>query len=52
MFLVDATGHVVHAKCRGHVMLNAADVLSASGLRLAANDPQADQILADTLRRR
>lgn len=48
MFLVDATGRIVHANVAGHVMLNAASVLFADGLRLRVNDPQADQVLADT----
>jgi DNA-binding CsgD family transcriptional regulator len=48
MFLVDATGRIVHANAAGHVMLNAADVLHAKAGRLAVNERQADQILADT----
>jgi DNA-binding CsgD family transcriptional regulator len=48
MFLVDSTGRIVHANVAGHVMLNAADVLSAKAGRLAVNDRQADQTLADT----
>jgi DNA-binding CsgD family transcriptional regulator/PAS domain-containing protein len=47
MFLVDATGRIVHANAAGHVMLTAADVLLAKGGRLAANDQQADRVLAD-----
>jgi DNA-binding CsgD family transcriptional regulator/PAS domain-containing protein len=49
MFLVDATGRIVHANVAGHVILDAADVLHAKGGRLAVNDPQADQLLADTI---
>jgi DNA-binding CsgD family transcriptional regulator len=48
MLLVDATGRIVHANVTGHVMLDAADVLHAEGGRLAVNDLQADQVLADT----
>ena len=47
MFLVDATGRLVHANAAGHVMLAAADVLRAAGGRLAASDLQADAVLAD-----
>jgi len=47
MFLVDATGRIVHANAAGHVMLDAADVLHAKGGRLQVNDAQADQMLAD-----
>ena len=48
MFLVDATGRIVHANAAGHVMLNAADVLHADAGRLAVNDRRAGQTLADT----
>jgi len=48
MVLVDATGRIVHANVAGHVMLSAADVLRAKAGRLAVNDPQSDQVLADT----
>jgi DNA-binding CsgD family transcriptional regulator/PAS domain-containing protein len=48
MFLVDATGRIVHANAAGHVMLDAADVLHAEAGRLAVNDRRADQVLADT----
>ncbi|HEY7230277.1 MAG TPA: LuxR family transcriptional regulator [Pseudolabrys sp.] len=48
MFLVDASSRIVHANATGHVMLNAAEVLHAEAGRLAANDRQADQVLADT----
>jgi DNA-binding CsgD family transcriptional regulator len=47
MFLVDATGRIVHANGAGHVMLAAADVLHAKAGRLALNGSQADQVLAD-----
>jgi DNA-binding CsgD family transcriptional regulator len=48
MFLVDATGRIVHANVAGHVMLSAANVLHAEGGCLAVNDPQSVQVLADT----
>jgi DNA-binding CsgD family transcriptional regulator len=48
MFLVDAAGRIVHTNAAGHVMLEAADVLRPEAGRLAANDRQADQTLADT----
>jgi DNA-binding CsgD family transcriptional regulator len=48
MFLVDATGRIVHANIAGHVMLDAAGVLHAERGRLAVNDLQADRALADT----
>jgi DNA-binding CsgD family transcriptional regulator len=47
IFLVDATGDIVHANAAGHVMLKEASVLHAAGRRLMANDPQTDQTLAD-----
>ena len=47
MFLVDATGRIVHANAAGHVMLDATDVLHAKGGRLQVDDAQADQMLAD-----
>jgi DNA-binding CsgD family transcriptional regulator/PAS domain-containing protein len=48
MFLVDATGRIVHANAAGHVMLKKANVLHVERGRLIANDPQADQALADS----
>jgi DNA-binding CsgD family transcriptional regulator len=48
MFLVDASGRIVHANAAGHVMLSQANVLRAVDGRLVFNDPQADQTLADT----
>jgi len=48
MLLVDATGRIVHTNAAGHVMLSAADVFHTKGGRLEVNDPQADQMLADT----
>ena len=48
MFLVNATGHIVHVNAAGHMMLKRAGVLHAAGGRLVANDPQADETLAGT----
>jgi DNA-binding CsgD family transcriptional regulator/PAS domain-containing protein len=48
MFLVDATGHIVHANATGQMMLQKASVLHVELGRLIANDPFADQTLADT----
>ncbi|MFY9835197.1 MAG: LuxR C-terminal-related transcriptional regulator [Xanthobacteraceae bacterium] len=48
MFLVDATGHIVHTNAAGHMMLKMASVLRAERARLIANDPLANQTLADT----
>lgn len=48
MFLVDATGRIVHANAAAHTLLAAGSLLHAAGGRLVANDLQADQILADT----
>jgi DNA-binding CsgD family transcriptional regulator len=48
MFLVDATGRIVHANAAGHVMLNAADVFQAEAGCLAVKDRRAHQMLADT----
>ena len=47
MLLVDATGRIVHANAAGHAMLDRSDVLREASGKLAANDPQADQTLAD-----
>jgi DNA-binding CsgD family transcriptional regulator/PAS domain-containing protein len=47
MFLVDATGHIVHANTAGHKMLKEACILRTEGTRLIANDARADQMLAD-----
>jgi DNA-binding CsgD family transcriptional regulator len=48
MFLVDATGRIVHTNAAGSMMLEGADVLRTAGGRLMANDPQIDQTFADT----
>jgi DNA-binding CsgD family transcriptional regulator len=48
MFLVDATGHIVHANVAGQVLLQRASVLHAERGGLVANDPLAHQTLAET----
>ncbi len=48
MFLVEATGRIVHANAAGNLMLESMNVLHRQRERLVANDPQADQTLADT----
>jgi DNA-binding CsgD family transcriptional regulator len=48
MFLVDASGRIVHANKSGHVMVAEADVLRAAGGRLAAVDLTANQALLDS----
>ena len=45
MCLVDADGRIVHANAACHVMLDAADFLTANGGRLVARDPAIDQAL-------
>src|SRR5215471_12620551 len=47
MFMVDATGRIVHANAAGHAMLAAGEPLRAAGDRLTAGDPTADQALLD-----
>jgi DNA-binding CsgD family transcriptional regulator/PAS domain-containing protein len=46
MFLVDATGRIVHANAAAYSLLDTGDFLSAAGGRLVASNPQVD----DTLR--
>jgi DNA-binding CsgD family transcriptional regulator/PAS domain-containing protein len=48
MFLVDATGRIVHANAAGQMMLQGASVLHAELGRLIANDPLARRTLAET----
>jgi DNA-binding CsgD family transcriptional regulator len=45
MFLVDASGRIVHANASGHVMLAENSLLSAAGGKLTATDAAADQVL-------
>lgn len=47
MFLVDATGRIMHANIAGHATLAQADVLRVIGGKLAANDADSDQALAE-----
>jgi DNA-binding CsgD family transcriptional regulator len=47
MFLVDASGRIVHANAAGNVMLDTADVLRAGAGRIVASDPKAGLTLAD-----
>lgn len=47
MFLVDASGRIVHANAAGHAILTAEDFLRAPGGRLVARDRQADQSFRD-----
>ena len=49
MFLVAATGAIVHANTSGHVMLDSGDVLRAVDGRLVASDPDSDQALQEVL---
>lgn len=49
MFLVDATGRMVHANAAGYVMLDAANVLHAKSGRVAVTDRHADLVLTDTI---
>jgi DNA-binding NarL/FixJ family response regulator len=48
MFLVDASGRIVHANVAGHTLLADGAVLRAAGGRMLANDPQANQTLQDS----
>ena len=47
MFLVDKTGRIVHANASGHAMVAEAKFVRAVRGRLAATDPQANQVLQD-----
>lgn len=47
MFLVDASGHIVHANTAGHAILGAGDLLRAGGGHLTACDPKTDAALQD-----
>ena len=49
MFLVAATGTIVHANVSGHVMLVSGDVLRAVDGRLVASDADSDQGLQEVL---
>jgi DNA-binding CsgD family transcriptional regulator/PAS domain-containing protein len=47
MFLVDASGRIVHANAAGHAMLAAGGLLCAPSGRLATADPETDRALRD-----
>jgi DNA-binding CsgD family transcriptional regulator len=48
MFIVDASGRIVHANKSGHIMLAEASVLRAAGGRIGAVDSTANQTLLDS----
>ena len=47
MFLVEATGYIVHSNAAGRALLSAGDLLRAAGSRLVAGDPKIDELLQD-----
>jgi DNA-binding CsgD family transcriptional regulator len=47
MFVVDATGRIVHANASGYAMVAEANPMRAPSGRLSATDPVADQALLD-----
>jgi len=47
MFLVDATGRLIHANAAGNAILDASDMLSSVSGRLVAADAQVDRALRD-----
>src|SRR5262249_28749463 len=49
MFLVDASGRIVHANASGRAQLDERSVVRAAGGKLAAIDPKANQELSQTL---
>ena len=49
MFLVDASGRIVHANASGRAQLDERSVLRAAGGKLAAIEPKANQELSQTL---
>jgi DNA-binding CsgD family transcriptional regulator len=49
MFIVDATGRIIHANESGNLMVSEGNVLRAPGGRLRTIDPAADQALRDIL---
>ncbi|HEY7643579.1 MAG TPA: helix-turn-helix transcriptional regulator, partial [Hyphomicrobiales bacterium] len=49
MFLVDASGRIVHANAAGHAMLHQADILRAAAGRLIVGDTAAQHALYDIL---
>jgi DNA-binding CsgD family transcriptional regulator len=47
VFIVDASGRIIHANVSGHQLIEEADVLRATGGRIAAFDPDGNQALHD-----
>jgi len=47
MYLVDATGRLIHANAAGHALLGASDILSSAGGRLVASEAHIDRALRD-----
>jgi DNA-binding CsgD family transcriptional regulator len=47
MYLVDATGRLIHANAAGNAILGASDILSSMGGRLVASDAHIDRALRD-----
>jgi DNA-binding CsgD family transcriptional regulator/PAS domain-containing protein len=47
MYLVDATGRLIHANAAGNAILGASDILSSVGGRLVASDAHIDRALRD-----
>jgi DNA-binding CsgD family transcriptional regulator/PAS domain-containing protein len=50
MFLVDASGRIIHANTSGHALLGQGSVLRAADGKLAANDAGAEQALHEVFR--
>ena len=50
IFLVDATGLIVHANVAGHGILAVGDILRSSAGRLVAHDQQVDEVLRDAFK--
>jgi DNA-binding CsgD family transcriptional regulator/PAS domain-containing protein len=48
IFMVDASGRIVHANAAGHALLAAGHLLRAASGRLAATEPETGQALLDT----
>ena len=47
MYLVDATGRLIHANAAGNAILGASDILNSVGGRLVASDAHIDRTLRD-----
>ena len=50
IFLVDATGCIVHANAAGHGILAVGDILRSFAGRLVAHDQQVDEVLRDAFK--